>query len=134
MTGPWGVLLALLLAGQDTSLAGAAESLRGAWARHDEVALLATARRLVVQLPGAEPSSALEREQARALLREFLASGEEEATLLRAARATGERRGYVELQRRYRVRGTQAVRVQSVLLSLVRGEGGWELVELRVIG
>jgi hypothetical protein len=40
----------------------------------------------------------------------------------------------VELQRRYRVGGTQDVRSQALLLGYRRGQKGWILVEFRVIG
>jgi hypothetical protein len=43
-------------------------------------------------------------------------------------------RGYVELQRRYRIAGTQDVRTQSLLLGYRLARTGWSLVELRVVG
>ena len=43
-------------------------------------------------------------------------------------------RGYVELQRKYRVSGTQDVRTQTLLLGFRMGPSGWILVELRVGG
>jgi hypothetical protein len=135
------VLMALTLAllptaagAQESGLKLAAERARGAWLAHDPVALIADSPRLLIQLPGAEPSVALGPAQAAALLADFLAPAQEVEVLLRAAREVEQGRGYVELQRRYRVRGTQDVRGQVLLLGYRRGRGGWNLVEFRVIG
>ena len=54
--------------------------------------------------------------------------------MVRAAREVEPGRGYVELQRRYRVAGTQDVRTQSLLLGYRLARSGWRLVELRVVG
>jgi hypothetical protein len=118
----------------DSDLGQAAEQAREACFAHDAAALVAHSPSLVVQLPGAEPSGALAREQAAALLGYFLASGDEVQTVVRAAREVRPGRGYVELQRRYRVAGTQNVRVQMLLLSYRRSKGAWILVEFRVVG
>jgi hypothetical protein len=40
----------------------------------------------------------------------------------------------VELERKYRIEGTQEVRTQSLLLGYREGRSGWVLVELRVVG
>jgi hypothetical protein len=135
------VLMALLLAmtslpllAQSQGLPEAAEQARRAWSAHDVAGLVASSPRLVVQLPGADPSAALGREQAAALLRDFLSSAQEVETLVQSAREVEAGRGYVELQRRYRVAGTQQVRVQSLLLGYRQGRTGWMLVELRVVG
>jgi hypothetical protein len=87
-----------------------------------------------VQLPGADPSVALGPEQAAALLQDFLATGQEVETVVRAAREVEPGRGYVELVRHYRVAGTQEVRTQSLLLGYRLARQGWMLVELRVVG
>jgi hypothetical protein len=114
-------------------LGEAAERARQAWFAHDPRALVADGPRLLIQLPGADPSVALGPDQAAALLADFLAPAQEVETLVRAAREVGPGRGYVELQRRYRVRGTQNVRVQVLLLGYRLDEVGWSLVELRVV-
>jgi hypothetical protein len=119
---------------QDTDLEGAAERARQAWFAHNAVALVAESPRLLIQLPGAEPSVALGPDQAAALLSSFVASGQEVETVVRAAREVGPRRGYVELQRKYRVAGTQNVRVQVLLLGYRRDRDRWTLVEFRVVG
>ncbi len=118
----------------EPGLAAAAQQARGAWFTHDAAGLVADSPRLLVQLPGADPSVALGPEQAAALLADFLASAQEVETTVRAAREVEPGRGYVELQRRYRVSGTQEVRVQSLLLGYRLARSGWSLVELRVVG
>lgn len=135
------ILIAILLIGfpaagraQGPGLGAAAEQARQAWFGHDPAALVADSPRLVIQLPGAEPSVALGPDQAAALLTDFLASGQEVETLVRAAREVGPDRGYVELQRRYRVAGTQNIRTQALLLGYRRSQRGWVLVEFRVVG
>jgi hypothetical protein len=134
-------LIALALAaapsmglGQGSDLDAAAQRARKAWFEHKPFALVANSPRLVVQLPGADPSVALGPAQAAALLRDYLAPAQEVETVVRAAREVGPGRGYVELQRRYRVSGTQDIRVQVLLLGYRREGGGWSLVEFRVIG
>jgi hypothetical protein len=129
-------LVATPVAGQaqGNDLRDAAERARRAWFAHNASALVAESPRLLIQLPGAEPSVALGPAQATALLADFLASGQEVETLVRAAREVGPGRGYVELQRRYRVAGTQNILVQVLLLGYRRLKGGWTLVEVRVVG
>lgn len=121
-------------AAQDNGLQTAAERARLAWATHNPSALVANSPRLVVQLPGADPSVALGPAQAAALLADFLASAQEVETTIRAAREVEPGRGYVEIQRRYRVTGTQYVRHQVLLLGYRLERSGWSLVELRVVG
>jgi hypothetical protein len=120
--------------GTSARLGQAAEHARRAWFAHDAGGLVADSPRLVVQLPGADPSAALEPAQAAALIRDYLASAEEVETVVNAAREVEGGRGYVEIQRRYRVSGTQNVRSQSLLLGYRLGRSGWLLVELRVVG
>ena len=119
---------------QTTDLEEAAERARQAWFTHNAAALVANSPRLLIQLPGADPSVALGPAQASALLADFLAPAQEVETLVRAAREVEPGRGYVELQRQYRVTGTQNVRVQILLLGYRLDETGWSLVEFRVVG
>ena len=65
------------LLAQDAELKVAAERARQAWFAHDASALVADSPRLLIQLPGAEPSVALGPDQAAALLSDFVASGQE---------------------------------------------------------
>lgn len=131
------LLLALvpaLLRAQSGDLDREAESARRAWYAHDAEALVANSPRLVIRLPGADPSGALGQAQAAALLRDFLAPTQEVETTVRSAREVEPGQGYVELQRRYRVSGTQEIRSETLLLAYRRGPRGWTLVELRVTG
>ena len=116
------------------TLAAAAEQARRAWFAHDAATLVAGSPKLVVQLPGANPSAALEPAQAAVLISDYFAPAQEVETMVSAAREMEGGLGYVELKRRYRVAGTQEVRVQSLLLGYRQGRAGWSLVELRVVG
>jgi hypothetical protein len=128
------VLLPLALHAQERGLSEAAEQARKAWLAHDAGGLVAASPGLVLQLPGADPSAALGPAQSAALISDFLAQAQEVEIVVLAAREVEPGRGYVELQRRYRVAGTQDVRVQSLLLGYRLGPSGWSLVELRVVG
>ncbi len=119
---------------QQSGLDQVAEEARSAWRAHDPAALIAASPRLLIQLPGADPSVALGPAQAAALLADFLAPAQEVEVLVRAAREVEPGRGYVELQRQYRVTGTQDVRTQVLLLGYRLDPSGWKLVEFRVIG
>ncbi len=118
---------------QQSALSDAAEDARQAWFEHDARELVADAPRLLVQLPGADPSIALGPAQAAALLTDFMVQGQEVETVVRAAKEVEPGRGYVELLRRYRIAGTQDVRTQSLLLGYRLLRTGWRLVELRVV-
>ncbi len=122
------------LRAQDVGLGEAAERARRAWFAHNPADLIAESPRVLVQLPGADPSVALGPDQAAALLADFLAPSREVEVLVRAARQVEPGRGYVELQRRYQVSGTQDVRSQVLLLGYRLGSTGWILVEFRVVG
>jgi hypothetical protein len=135
------ILMACALAGiatpgvaQTKDLGAAAEGARQAWLAHDAATLVANSPRLLIQLPGADPSVALGPAQASALLADFVAPAQEVEVVVRAAREVEPGRGYVELQRQYRVAGTQNVRSQSLLLGYRLDETGWSLVEIRVVG
>lgn len=133
------IMLPVAAWAQDSSAAPAglreaAEEARQAWQAHDLGALVASSPRVLVQLPGADPATALGRAQAEALLRDYLAPTRELGVEIRAAQLVEPGRGYVELARRYQVEGTQEIRTQTLLLSFREGRAGWALVELRVVG
>ena len=128
------LLLTPRIAPAQAVLSEAAEEARQAWLDHDARALVADAPRLLVQLPGADPSIALGPAQAAALLGDFMVQGQEVETAVRAAREVEPGRGYVELRRRYRIAGTQDVRTQSLLLGYRLVGNRWRLVELRIVG
>jgi len=131
----WGLVLAAVgpLAGQ-SGLADAAQRTRAAWLAHDAEALLERSPGVILQIPGADPSSALRRQQAAELLARYLRTSVERRVEIATVREVEEGRGYVELQRRYRVAGTQEVRTQRLLLGYRLSRTGWSLVELRVVG
>ena len=135
----WLVITCVLLApglaqGQQAPepLRDIAEVTRASWQRQDATALVAQSPQLVIQLPGADPSAPVQRRQASKLLSDFFERAEEVETVLYDAREMEDGRGLVELRRRYRVRGTQDVREQLLLLSYRRSGKTWTLVELRV--
>jgi hypothetical protein len=128
------VTKAVAVAAQDPGLVEAGARAREAWLAHNPAALIAGSPRVLIQLPGADPSVALGPDQAAALLADFLSPSQEVEVVVRAARQVETGRGYVELQRQYRVTGTQDVRRQVLLLGYRLGAGGWSLVEFRVIG
>lgn len=125
---------AVAVRAQDPGLVEVGARAREAWLAHNPAALIAESPRVLIQLPGADPSVALGPAQAAALLADFLSPSQEVEVEVRAARQVETGRGYVELQRRYRVTGTQDVRSQVLLLGYRLGARGWSLVEFRVIG
>jgi hypothetical protein len=121
------------VAGQDTTLVPVAEAARVAWQGQDTKAILAPASNgVLVQLPGADPSSPVSQAQGAALLRQYLKGTAELETVVRAARVVGTGRGFVELTRRYQVDGTEEEREESVLLGYQSAPEGWRLTELRI--
>jgi hypothetical protein len=128
------IMLPPAASAQQADLDRAAEQARQAWLAQNPAALIAGSPRILIQLPGADPSVALGPAQAAALLADFIASAQEVEVVVRAARQVESGRGYVELQRRYRVRGTQDVRSQLLLLGYRLVRSGWSLIELRVVG
>ncbi len=109
-----------------------AEETRGFWQRQDAAGIVARSSQLVIQLPGADPSAPVERRQAAKLLADFFERSEEVETVLSDAQELENGWGLVELRRRYRVRGTQEVRDQLLLLGYRQAGRSWALVELRV--
>lgn len=135
----WVVLaLAVFLPGEvgaqqvQMQLQDVAEQTRVSWQQQDAEGLVARSPQLLIQLPGADPSAPIQRQQASKLLRDFFERSEEVETLLSDAREMDNGWGLVELRRRYRVKGTQDVRDQLLLLSYRRSGKSWILVELRV--
>ena len=135
----WSVIVLLMLAPVrggaqqgESPLRQVAEETRASWERQDAQGLVARSPQLIIQLPGADPSAPVQRQQAGKLLQDFFQRSEEVGTLLYDAREMDDGRGLVELRRRYRVKGTQDVREQLLLLSYRRSGKTWTLVELRV--
>ena len=120
-------------AAQEPPLQAAAAGVRAAWLAHDAGGVVASGPEILVQLPGADPAPAVGRAQAAALLRSFLAGGQDLEVTVRSARQIQRGVGYVELLRRFRVTGTQELRSQRVLLAYRLTGARWELAELRVV-
>ncbi len=126
--------LPLRAGAQTPSLRPAAEAARQHWLHQDPEQLVQGSQGLRLQLPGADPSGTLDRRQAAALLRDFVQNTEEVGVDIQDARQVGDDRGFVELLRHYRVKGTQEIKEQSLFLSYAREGEGWMLTELRVAG
>jgi len=137
MTG--GVLTVLVIAtsgvtaaaAPQDSLARAAERVRRAWLAHDVQAIVGQSPRLVLQIPGADPSAPLERAQAAELLRRHLQRVVERAVAVGAVREVEPGHGYAELDRRYVVAGTSDERRETIFLRFRKPGPAWLLTELR---
>ena len=125
-----GVILPALLAAQGT-LTAAADRAKQAWLAHDPQALVGPSSSLVLQIPGAEPSSPLGRAQAIELLRRYMRTAEERGVDVTAIREVEPGRGFVELTRRYVVAGTTELRRETLFLGFRFFETNWHLAELR---
>lgn len=124
------VALANQAQGQRT-LPEAAERAKQAWLAHDPQGLVGQSSSLVLQIPGAEPSSPLGRAQAVELLRRYLRSAEERGVDVTAIREVEPGRGFVELVRRYVVSGTAELRRETLFLGFRLQNSEWRLAELR---
>ena len=125
--------LPLAAHGQST-LPEAAERARQAWLAHDPSGLVGQSSTLVLQIPGADPSSPLGRAQAIELLRRYLRIAEERGLDVTAIREVEPGRGFVELTRRYVVAGTTELRRETLFLGFRLAPGPareWRLAELR---
>jgi hypothetical protein len=130
------LLSALLLApatltGQGGGLTAAAERAKQAWLAHDAPGLVGRSSSVVLQIPGAEPSSPLGRAQAIELLRRYMRPAEERGVDVSAIREVEPGRGFVELARRYVVAGTTELRRETLFLGFRLFETEWRLAELR---
>src|SRR2546430_17576944 len=101
-----GLSLAAAPLGAQGSLAQAAEAARVAWLAHDPQSLVGQSASVVLQIPGADPSSPLGRAQAVELLRRHLRTANERSLAVTSLREVGPGKGFVELDRRYGGPGT----------------------------
>jgi hypothetical protein len=131
----WVALVALAPAAAAQSaqatLPDVAERAKQAWLRHDPQALVGQSSSLALQIPGADPSSPLGRDQAVELLRRYLRGAEERGLDVTVIREVEPGKGFVELTRRYVVVGTTEVRRETVFLGFRLRAGRWVLAELR---
>jgi hypothetical protein len=123
-------LAPLPLWGQAT-LSEAAERAKQAWTAHDALALVGPSSSLVLQIPGADPSSPLGRSQAIELLRRYFRPAEERGLDVTAIREVEPGTGFIELTRRYVVSGTVELRHETLYLGYRLVDREWRLVELR---
>jgi hypothetical protein len=121
----------LCIAAAQGSLPEAAERAKQAWLAHDPQALVGQSSSLVLQIPGADPSSPLGRAQAIELLRRYLRPVEERGLDVTAIREVEPGKGFVELTRRYVVAGTTELRRETLFLGFRLRGGRWALAELR---
>jgi hypothetical protein len=113
------------------SLAEAAERARQAWLGHDAQAIVGRSPTVVLQIPGADPSSPVARAQAVELLRRHFHAASERQFTVSALREVEPGRGYAELERRYVVAGTADVRRETIFLGFQKVRDAWLLTELR---
>ena len=129
------ITAAALAAGTSAAAQGtlpeAAERARQAWLAHDPQALVGQSPSIVLQIPGADPSSPLGRAQAVELLRRYLRPVEERGLDVTVIREVETGKGFVELTRRYVVAGTDELRRETLFLVFRFLSGRWGLVELR---
>ena len=124
-------LLAPAQARAQATLPDAAERAKRALSAHDAQALVGQSSNLVLQIPGADPSSPLRRSQAIELLRRYLRPAEERGLNVTAIREVEPGKGFVELTRRYVVAGTAELRHETLFLGYRLLGREWRLVELR---
>jgi len=122
--------LAIPAYGQVT-LSDAAARAKQALSAHDAEGLVGASSNLVLQIPGADPSSPLGRSQAIELLRRYFRPAEERGLDVTAIREVEPGRGFVELARRYVVAGTSELRRETLFLGYRLKGRDWRLVELR---
>ena len=118
-------------AAAQATLTESAEAARRAWMAHDAAALASQSSSLVLQIPGTDPSSPLDRAQALELLRRYFRQAEERGLDITTVREVEPGRGFVELTRRYVVAGTSELRRETLFLGFRQVGGAWRLVELR---
>jgi hypothetical protein len=125
-------IAAALPARSQATLVDAAEQARRAWLAHDPPGVVGQSSSLVLQIPGADPSSPLGRAQAVELLRRYLGPAEERGLdVTRMQEVVPGKEGFVELARRYVVAGTSDLRSETIFLSFRMRAGRWVLAELR---
>jgi len=127
-------LLSFLLPAAATAqatLSDAAARAKSAWTAHDAPGLVGSSSNLVLQIPGADPSSPLARAQAIELLRRYLRPVEERGLDVTAIRLVESGKGFVEMARRYVVSGTTELRHETLFLGYQLLGREWRLVELR---
>ena len=114
-----------------STLPAAADRAKQAWLAHDARQLIGQTSTLVLQLPGADPSGALGRAQAVALVSRYFEPTEERGLDIATIREVEPGKGFVEVVRRYVVRGTTELRHETLYFGYRKMDNEWRLVELR---
>src|SRR5213593_4073417 len=125
------MLLPAARADAQSTLPDAASRAKQALLAHDPQALVGQSPGLVLQIPGADPSSPLGRAQAVELLRRYLRAVEERGLDVTVIREVEPGKGFVELTRRYVVAGTTELKRETLFLGFRLQGGRWALAELR---
>jgi hypothetical protein len=125
------MLLPAARADAQATLPDAASQAKQALLAHDPQALVGQSSNLLLQIPGADPSSPLGRAQAVELLGRYLRGAEERGLDITAIREVEPGKGFVELTRRYVVSGTAEVRRETLFLGYRLESKEWRLAELR---
>jgi len=116
---------------RQATLPAAAERAKRAWSAHDAEGLVGQSSNIVLQIPGADPSSPLGRSQAIALLHRYFRPAAERGLDVTAIREVEPGKGFVELTRRYVVVGTTELRRETLYLGFRLLDREWRLAELR---
>src|SRR2546421_3109370 len=128
----WGLmLLPAARADAQSTLPDAASRAKQALLAHDAQALVGQSSNLLLQIPGADPSSPLGRAQAVELLGRYLRGAEERGLDITVIREVEPGKGFVELTRRYVVSGTAEARRGTVFLWGGLEREGWRLAATR---
>src|SRR6478609_5052833 len=130
-----------------SDLGAVASAAASAWQRH-AFGEFVHGGRIQVTLPGVAPSTPVAADQAQALLQSYSRGAIEVGVSVTTSSLVGDEAAYVELSRRFRTEGSQAVRTETILLAYRRnraptppGTGltpppreGWVLTEVRALG
>jgi len=130
----WFSLALLILpiqAAAQATLSDAAALAKAAWSAHDAPGLVGQSSNLILQIPGADPSSPLGRPQAIELLRRYFRPAEERGLDVTTIREVEPGKGFVELTRRYVIAGTTELRRETLFLGYRFLNRVWRLVEVR---
>lgn len=123
------------LTGQEADLGPVAEIARDAFREHRFEALLEGGESVRLRLPGSTAGAPVRWEVAVASLEAYTRRFEEVETTILGAAIVEAGLGYIELRRRFRVRGLgeDALETQRILLSVRKAGEGWQVVEVWVV-
>jgi hypothetical protein len=128
LTGAGGARPALAQA----DLGAVVERARLAWVSHDTRQLVERSDTIRLRIPGVAVGAAVRASQAARLLSDYLTNAEEVELSLRELRHVDDNHAYAEFDRRFVVRGTTDLRVETVFFGFLRLAGAWRLREVRI--